>query len=59
MPFPGYRNPRIPLTGEIQYQGGPEGEVRITCRGWTFVLPGHVSVLEAVLFLNGQLNEVR
>lgn len=53
MSFPGYRNPRFPLKAEIQYMGGAEGEVHITARGWTFVVPGSVNLLDAVLWVNG------
>lgn len=58
MPFPGHRNARLPLLAEISYQAGPEGTVHIVTRGWTFVFPGGVCILDVVHALNGQRNEI-
>jgi hypothetical protein len=52
--FPGFRNMRLPLQVEVRYVGGPEGECRIEGRGWDFVFPGHVTILEVLQALNGQ-----
>lgn len=53
-PFPGWRSWSRPLWVEVWKGGGAEPEVRVRGRGWEFVFPGHVTVTEMLLVLNGR-----
>lgn len=59
LPHLAWRRAYRPLWCEIWHQGGAEAEVRIRTRGWEFRVPGHVSVLDAVMAINGQRGQAR
>jgi hypothetical protein len=54
LPLLRWRRAYRPLWCEIWHQGGAEAEVRIRCRGWEFRFPGSVSLIDAVMAVNGQ-----
>lgn len=52
--FPSWRSAKRHLWAELWYQGGSEGNVRVTARGWTFDFPYDVAVGDVIAVLNGQ-----
>jgi len=54
LPSLGWRRAYRPLWVEAWVHGGAEAEVRIRCRGWEFRFPGDISVLDALMAINGQ-----
>lgn len=52
--FPSPRSVKLPLGATIHYRGGPEGDVVVRARGWDWVFPAHVAVLDVVYTINGR-----
>lgn len=53
-PFLKWRRAYRPLWCQIWVQGGAEPTVSIQCRGYEFRFPADLSIVDAVLALNGQ-----
>jgi hypothetical protein len=53
------RNWFKPLDMKMAYIGGATGEVRITTRGATWVVPGGLSTIEMLQWVNGRATECK
>jgi hypothetical protein len=53
--FPAWRSTRRRLWAELWYAGGAEGEIHVRTRGWEFVFPSHVAIVDVIHVLNGQV----
>ena len=53
--FPGWRNRRRPLWCELYASPVEKGVAVIRARGWEFRFPEDITLLEALLVVNGQV----
>jgi len=53
--FPGPRSVKLPIGSSMSYLGGPEGEVVVIARGWKWVFPAHVSIIDVLYTVNGRV----
>jgi hypothetical protein len=47
------RVPTKPLSIEVRYRGGPEGDFTVTSRGRSWRFPGHYQMIDVIQFING------
>lgn len=52
--FPSPRSVRLPLGITIVWLAGPDDNVLIQARGWRWIFPAHVTLIDAILTINGR-----